>query len=154
MLFAYVVKFVIHKLTIIFLLWRYINWMIEWKNYLLHVCWSLWICLLHGILWFIKIVFNYMFVPSKFSIFYGIFVKSYNYFDNISPINSWPTYTPHFICNLSRKSINSLHTLRLKSLYTFASVWSKTTLLTGSVGGSGAGPTFLQYGDFWIGPWH
>ena len=45
---------------------------------------------------------------------------------------SWYTVLYYELVNLDETPC----TLRLKSLYTFASVWSKTTLLTGSLGGA------------------
>ena len=38
------------------------------------------------------------------------------------------------------EKIHSVHTLRLRSLWPLASVWYKTTLNTGSVGGAGVEP--------------
>ena len=40
----------------------------------------------------------------------------------------------------NKKNILYIHTQRLKSLWALGSVWGKTTLNTGSVGGAGEDP--------------
>ena len=47
---------------------------------------------------------------------------------------------PHLY--LSKNATSIMH---LKSLYAFAPVWSKTTLITGSVGGAGPGQGWRNY---------
>ena len=45
-------------------------------------------------------------------------------------------------------------TLRLKSLWPHGSVWGKTTLNTGSVGGAGADLQLEKLGHLFLCPWH